>query len=93
MTVTFEATPEERAIVRKIARRARQLYLNSDVERDQLDIEMDLIATHANGNPLDFAKLEAFDDFNLFHDVVGIARHLDRETGELRDFFSPRASA
>jgi hypothetical protein len=51
----------------------------------QVDIEMDLEATHANGCPLRLADLLAADDFNFWHDVSGIARHLDRTTGELHE--------
>lgn len=91
-TISFDATPEDRAKARKIARRANQLYRNNGVANSPLDIEMDLIATHANGCPLDFDKLAGFNDFNLLHDIDGIARHLDRETGQLRNFFDPRCS-
>jgi hypothetical protein len=90
--ISFDATPTERALVRKIARRARVIYLAARVDRSAADIEMDLVATHANGNPMDFEKLLDADDFNLMHDVGGIGRHLNRETGELEDFFSPRFS-
>jgi hypothetical protein len=51
---------------------------------------MDLEATHANGCPLDFAKLLACDDFDFLHDIGGIAMHLDRSTGVLKDCFLPR---
>jgi hypothetical protein len=53
---------------------------------------MDLMATHANGCPLDFAKLAGFDDFNLVHDVSGIQRHIDRDTGTLGGCFLPRCA-
>lgn len=53
---------------------------------------MDLCACHANGNPLRLADLLAADDLNFTHDITGIARHMDRETGQLRDLFSPRFS-
>lgn len=88
--VSFAASKEARELARKIARRARNLYLEARVDRDTSDIEMDLIATHANGCPLDFKRLFAADDFNLMHDVSGIARHIDRETGELTNCFLPR---
>lgn len=60
---------------------------------NRMDITMDLTACHANGNPLDLQKLLDADDFNFIHDVFGIRDHLDRDTGQLRDFFSPRCSA
>lgn len=60
---------------------------------DRLSTMMDVSATHANGNPLRLADLLAANDFNFFHDIYGIARHLDRETGKLMNCFSPRFSA
>lgn len=54
---------------------------------------MDITAVHANGNQLDLTALLAADDSNFAHDVFGIRRHLNRDTGELEDFFTPRFSA
>lgn len=88
--VSFRITKADAALVRIIARRARELYLAHKVDRDLTDIIMDLTATHANGCPMDFSRLAAADDFNLMHDVGGIAKHLDRSTGELCNHFSPR---
>lgn len=51
---------------------------------------MDLTAVHANGCPLRLAKLCEADDFNFLHDMYGIARHLDRDTGKLGGCFVPR---
>jgi hypothetical protein len=59
---------------------------------DRLSLAMDLTATHANGCPMDFAKLLAADDFNFKHDIVGIVNHIDRRTGELTDHFFPRCA-
>ena len=41
---------------------------------------------------LDFKRLLSFDDFNFFHDVVGIMINLDRKTGKLKNFFVPRCA-
>jgi hypothetical protein len=51
---------------------------------------MDITACHLNGCKLDLAKLLAADDFNFAHDVLGIRRHIDRETGQLMNCFRPR---
>jgi hypothetical protein len=83
-TVSFDISSNDRELVRKIVARA--------TVADDLGLTMDLVATHANGNPMDFTKLLAADEFNFWHDVGGISQHLDRDTGELRDFFSPRCS-
>ena len=52
---------------------------------------MDISGCHLS-NPLDLDKLLDADDFNFMHDVLGIMKHIDRKTGELRDFFLPRFS-
>lgn len=91
--VSFDATKHENKQARVIARRAQAMVAAQGEKLDFTSTWMDLIATHANGNPLDFDKLAAADDFNLAHDVFGIARHLNRETGKLENFFSPRCSA
>lgn len=57
--------------------------------RMRMDIEMDLAAVHKR-YPLDLARMAKADDANLMHDIAGIARYLDRDTGELRDCFVPR---
>lgn len=93
-SVNFDIpSAEDRRLIQIIARRAVRLYRELGNPRDQLDIEMDLRATHANGCPLDFAKLAAFDDFNFSHDIGGIATHLDRSNGQLTRHFLPRCSA
>jgi hypothetical protein len=94
MAVQFTATPEEREIVRRISRRVAEFYVVQGKEilpiDMMLEIQMDLCAVHANGCPMDFVRLEQADDFNLLHDVSGIARHLDRSTGKLTGMFRPR---
>ena len=93
--VSFEVTAAESKLIKKIIDRVEKLWKeNGHAPRafSRVDREMDLVACHANGNPLDLNRLLQADDFNLLHDVLGIARHLDRETGKLLDFFSPRYS-
>ncbi len=94
-TVSFDCTDDEREAAKNIAARAVSIRRQAGIRVSkgaEMDHMMDLIATHANGNPLDFDKMLAADDFNLAHDVFGIERHLDRSTGELTNFFSPRCS-
>lgn len=87
--VSFKTTPAEFATIRKIIDRAAAHGLIRKHD-DRLSISMDLAATHANGCPMDFDRLLAADDFNFAHDYCGIARHIDRETGQLTDHFLPR---
>ena len=86
--VSFAISTEDALTVRKIVDRACRMNLC----RDRLSSQMDLTATHANGCPMDFARMLAADDFNFAHDFCGIYRHLDRDTGKLMDFFLPRFS-
>lgn len=88
--VKFDATREESRIIGLIADRAMDLYKEAKVKRKKTDIMMDIEATHCNGCPLKLDKLLAADNFNFMHDVTGIHRHLDRETGKLTDCFLPR---
>jgi hypothetical protein len=60
---------------------------------DRTSLVMDLTATHANGCPMDFAKLLAAKDFDFYHDMFGIQAHIDRTSGKLKDCFLPRCSA
>lgn len=55
-----------------------------------MSIHMDIIATHANGCPLRLLGLLEADAFNFTHDVCGIRRHLNRNTGKLENCFVPR---
>jgi hypothetical protein len=87
MEVEFSKNVDEAA---KVADRAGSKIIKASGGR--LAFMMDLLAADGvNGNPpIDFAGLLAADEFNFLHDVCGIARHLDRSTGELTDFFIPR---
>lgn len=54
-------------------------------------IMLDLKACHSNGCPLDLdALLAAPRDSDVVHDVAGIGRYLNRETGKLEEEFTPR---
>lgn len=58
----------------------------------RMNLVMDLSAADGvNGNdPIDWDRLLSADDFNFMHDIVGISRHMDHETGQIGDFFRPR---
>jgi hypothetical protein len=84
----FEATKAEMMLISKIADRAKAMFPKPD--RPQGEWMTDIEAVHCNGCPLDLQKFINFEDFDFEHDVAGIYRHLDRETGKLKDLFSPR---
>lgn len=94
MSVKFDIDSNYSDTVTKIVTRIRKIEREIPMKpRSTMDWRMDVIATHANGNPLDLAKLLSADDFNFEHDMFGICRHLDRSTGKLLNHFSPRCSA
>lgn len=88
--MNLSASIEDMDLIHKITVRAARHYEAAGNPRDMLGITMDLTATHANGCPLDLAGLLAADPLNFLHDVSGIARRIDRNTGQLRDCFTPR---
>lgn len=90
--ISFDVTTAELDLVAEIAGRARAVASGLRIPYTHQTIVMDLIATHANGRPLDFERLRDFPDGDFAHDVFGIRRHLNRETGELRDCFLPRCA-
>lgn len=58
----------------------------------RVNLLMDLMAADGvNGNaPLDWERLMFAGDFNFLHDIGGISRHMNRETGFLDGHFVPR---
>jgi len=80
-------------VVVAIAKRAVALSEKHGVKIDFVDTQMDIAATHLNGNPLNLQGLLKADDFNFALDIAGIGQHINRETGELENCFLPRFSA
>lgn len=79
--------------IAKLAARAVEMAKKSGNDNYSFQTAvMDLEACHCNGMPLDLDKLASADDFNFAHDVFGIARHIDRETGKIGDCFVPRCA-
>lgn len=90
MPLNWNATKEEHEIISAIAERGIELMGGQREGFTRMDLHMDIEATHCNGCPLKLQELLEADDFNFGHDLGGIRRHLNRETGQLRDFFLPR---
>lgn len=84
----------ESDLVHVIAQRALRAANRLNVKGvDLLDFEMDVCATHLNGCPLRLDDLAGTsDEFSFVHDIFGIRRHLNRETGKLENHFLPRFS-
>lgn len=75
---TINTSPKDMKLISKISGRA-----SSSLGADKLSTDMDLTVVH-DINPLRLSELLKADNFNFAHDIVGIANHLDRETGELK---------
>ena len=58
----------------------------SDFQRTTM---MDIVAVHVNGCPLQLEELLRAPRFDFAHDVFGIRRHINRQTGQLQDCFLP----
>lgn len=92
---SFQADRYTMDLVTKIADRAMALQHRLapipryNRGRETMTWHMDLLAAH-NNCPLDLTQLLDADDSNFAHDVFGIRRHINRETGELENCFSPR---
>jgi hypothetical protein len=93
--VTSEPVPirwwlstHEAELIARIVERAVQLY--GSAELDRRIAFMDITACHCNGMPLHLAQLLAANNYEFSHDVAGITRHIDRETGKLTGCFVPR---
>lgn len=91
--LNFITTHEDSVCISLIAERATKLAKAIGVTYTFIDAEMDICACHANGCSLKLDKLLGADDFNFTHDVFGIRRHLNRQTGVLEDCFLPRFAA
>ena len=103
MSISFNVTKDDHLIIRRIAERAAAQMTRLEIEypnagtaingtRLELISEflMDLTVCHANSCPLDLERLAGTDYTNFNHDVFGIRRHLNRETGKLENCFLPR---
>ena len=89
-----EFNHDDTALVEDIAERWMGVCSQHGREVDPLSVLMDVEAANGvNGNPaLDLGRLMAFDEFNFTHDMAGIERQLNRETGKVGGFFRPRCA-
>lgn len=91
--ISFKVRRDEFKLIDRIANRALNIAVGYGIPHKKADFAMDITAVHANGNPLRLRELLEADEFNFAHDVFGIYRHLNRETGELENCFRPRFSS
>jgi hypothetical protein len=80
---------EHKKIMAIVLRYAR--LVDADLEVQPLSLMMDIEACHCNGCPLDLDELlNAPRDTDVIHDVAGIQRYINRESGLLEEGFTPR---
>ena len=88
--INFDSTIEDAELIEKIVERAVVRF----PELDYMTLNMDITAVHLNGCELKLAELlETNDDTSFGHDIYGIGRHINRNTGALENFFRPRYAA
>lgn len=85
--INFEVPDSDQVFVDAILRRAK---VTGEALRT---LELDIKATHLNGTPLKLKQLAEAPPSDFYHDISGIQRHINRETGKLDPKFSPRHSA
>lgn len=90
MAISFDVSRHELQVIGRIADRAVRVAAGIGFQLRKQTMMMDLMACVANGCPLKLDELEKADESNFAHDVFGIARHIDRETGKLGGCFVPR---
>ncbi len=93
MEFNWHLNPHDLVAVEQIVNRMWALAIKHDIPTgEKINLHMDLTACHNHGCPLDLQKLLKAPDFDFMHDVLGIGRHLNRETGQLEDCFLPRCA-
>lgn len=90
---SFKVNHSDAITIAAITTRAIRMARDAGWKYDRLEADMDITACHANGTPLKLEALLNANDFDFAHDVFGIHRHINRETGELQDCFLPRYAA
>ena len=89
--ISFDTTEKEIKLILDIASRAKQS--GKLKHYDPITLMMDITATHCNGNKLDLQNFLESPDLDFFHDIFGIIKNLNRTTGKLENFFTPRYSS
>lgn len=86
----MDVSKEEQKTIMAIVKRYCDV-VGDALELRPISMMLDLKACHSNGCPLDLeAMLAAPRDSDIVHDISGIERHLNRETGKLEGGFTPR---
>lgn len=89
MIMDFKLSKKDRAALDKVIARAKKELVITDVQ----DMDMSLTACHKYDVKLDFEKMLRAKVSDLGHDIYGIIRHINPETGKLGRHFHPRCHA
>ena len=89
-SVRFDASLADVRLISKIVGRAMREH--PDLKIDMVSLEMDIEAVHCNDTPIDLPRLLAIESPHFGHDVFGIQRFIDRNTGKLTQCFVPRTA-
>lgn len=91
--INWKVSKTDALKIAQIVTRAIEEYCKLDMDPpDRLSLQMDITAVHCNGCRLRLDDWLAADTFNFMHDIGGIQRHVDRDTGKLQGWFLPRFS-
>lgn len=91
MTISWSTSKESQDLILSIAERVWKEKMFRDAYMGSImSLIMDLTVTHVNGCPLKLSDMLTGLDCDVFHDIAGIFRHLDRQTGKLGGCFVPR---
>jgi len=88
--INWDLSLEEEVLVGKIAEKAIKQVKLIYPKISKLDLIMNIVAVHNENGKLRLEDWLNADDQNFFHDIFGIMRHIDKETGKLKNFFEPR---
>lgn len=83
-------TKDENEVILKIAERYERSF-GRPPGYQRMNLVMDISAAHL-ACPMDLEGLLESDAATFGHDIGGISRHINRETGELGGFFVPRTA-
>lgn len=83
--INWDVSTRDFSIIEQIADRAVVMARQHRIQWTKQDFMMDVTAVY-NRDGLRLADLLAADDFNFAHDILGIRRHLNRDTGKLSQF-------
>jgi len=87
--INWTISPQDFDLVIRIAKRYEREHGRLDPQAWK-GLIMDLNACHSNGCPLDLPSLLVGNMEDFGHDVGGIQKYIDRETGKLTQCFVPR---